>query len=191
MLQLVLTRNGRPILKKPFEQEKIIIGRGHECEIQLFEPEISRQHCTLTKENGHFVLQDSSRNGTRVNGKKIGQTILHSKDQFEIGPWVIQIAKEEAKSDETVANKRVDARDQLGNMLGGSQAMQAVFEKIRKAAGANVPVAIQGESGTGKELAASLIHQLSARRDKPFVPINCGAIPSNLIESLLFGHEKG
>ncbi|MDO8493820.1 MAG: sigma-54 dependent transcriptional regulator, partial [Deltaproteobacteria bacterium] len=47
------------------------------------------------------------------------------------------------------------------------------------------------ESGTGKELAASLIHQLSARRDKPFVPINCGAIPSNLIESLLFGHEKG
>ena len=81
--------------------------------------------------------------------------------------------------------------DVFEDMLGTSPQMQAVFAFIRKVAGTNAPVLLLGESGTGKEMAAAAIHRRSARKDGPFVAINCNAIPENLLESELFGHEKG
>jgi two-component system NtrC family response regulator len=79
----------------------------------------------------------------------------------------------------------------FSEMLGTSRPMQDVFAMIRKVANTDVPVLILGESGTGKEVAARAIHQESDRRVGPFITINCGAIPENLLESELFGHEKG
>ena len=76
-------------------------------------------------------------------------------------------------------------------LLGDSQAIQTVRSLIDKLARSEAPVHITGESGSGKELAARLIHSKSARRDKPFVPVNCGAIPENLMESEFFGYKKG
>ncbi len=76
-------------------------------------------------------------------------------------------------------------------MVGMSSQMQAVFSVIRKVAPTPAPVLLLGESGTGKEMAALAIHRRSARKDGPFVAVNCNAIPENLIESELFGHEKG
>ena len=76
-------------------------------------------------------------------------------------------------------------------MLGASPRMQEVFATVRKVAGTDVPVLITGESGTGKELVAQAIHRQSQYRKGPFIVINCGAIPENLLESELFGHEKG
>jgi two-component system NtrC family response regulator len=81
--------------------------------------------------------------------------------------------------------------DDFEGMLGTSPAMQAIFGAIRKVATTNAPVLILGESGTGKERAALAIHRRSSRNDGPFVAINCGAIPDTLLESELFGHEKG
>jgi len=81
--------------------------------------------------------------------------------------------------------------DVFEDMLGTSPQMQTVFALIRKVAGTNAPVLLLGESGTGKEMAAAAIHRRSARKEGPFVAINCNAIPENLLESELFGHEKG
>jgi two-component system NtrC family response regulator len=81
--------------------------------------------------------------------------------------------------------------DSFEGMLGTSAPMQSVFDSIRKVATTNVPVLILGESGTGKEMVARAIHQRSSRRNGPFVAINCSAIPETLLESELFGHEKG
>jgi len=79
----------------------------------------------------------------------------------------------------------------FSNIIGKSKAMQDVFEIIRKVAPTNATVLIEGESGTGKELAAKAIHFNSPRRGKPFIAVNCSALAENLLESELFGHEKG
>jgi two-component system response regulator PilR (NtrC family) len=76
-------------------------------------------------------------------------------------------------------------------LLGRSRAMEQLREMIERVARSQAPVHIYGESGTGKELVAHLIHDAGARRDAPFVPVNCGAIPTELMESELFGHRKG
>ena len=88
---------------------------------------------------------------------------------------------------------RAEVRGRRGfeNLVGESPAMQRVFERIRLVKDLDVPVLVLGESGTGKELVARAIQSEGARSEEPFVPINCGAVPSELLESELFGHEKG
>ena len=79
----------------------------------------------------------------------------------------------------------------IDEMVGASPAICAVFDLVRKMATTEMPVLITGETGTGKELTAQAIHERSLRKLGPFVPINCGAIPETLLESELFGHERG
>ena len=86
--------------------------------------------------------------------------------------------------------KRMDRRSRH-RLLGETEPMQLLRGKVTKLARSQAPVYISGESGTGKEQVARLIHELGVRADKPFVPINCGAIPSELVESEFFGHKKG
>jgi len=78
-----------------------------------------------------------------------------------------------------------------GNIVATSKAMQEVLEMVARVAATDATVLVQGESGTGKELIARALHQNSKRKDGPFIPINCGALPENLLESELFGHVKG
>jgi len=85
----------------------------------------------------------------------------------------------------------IKERYKFGNIIGKSRPMQNVYELILKAADSDANVIILGESGTGKELVARAIHEMSACADKTFVPVNCGAIPENLVESEFFGHRKG
>ena len=92
-----------------------------------------------------------------------------------------------------ISDLRSTLRDlgRFGSMVGGSSAMQSVYDRVSRVGPTDATVLITGESGTGKELVAETLHRLSRRAHRPYVAINCGAIASNLIESELFGHERG
>src|SRR5277367_2988535 len=96
-----------------------------------------------------------------------------------------------ARVENEALRRRLRDKGALGPLVGSSAPMQEIFHLIEQVAPSTASVLITGASGTGKELVARTIHELSPRRNKPFVPINCAAIPETLIESEIFGHEKG
>jgi DNA-binding NtrC family response regulator len=101
------------------------------------------------------------------------------------------LEKKETMREVQLLRRRLAALAPGTDMIGSGPAMQKVFDLVKKVAPANASVVITGESGTGKEVVARAIHSLSPRKDKPFVALNCSAIPSTLIESELFGYERG
>jgi two-component system, NtrC family, response regulator PilR len=101
------------------------------------------------------------------------------------------IEERDLRRENTAMRKEQARQGRLDNFMGTSMAIEEVREMIRRVSSLPTTVAIHGESGTGKELVAKGIHQLSDRADKPFVAVNCGAFPENLLESELFGHKKG
>ncbi|GAB5099385.1 sigma-54 dependent transcriptional regulator [Caballeronia sp. LP006] len=115
-------------------------------------------------------------------------TMPTSNDRIvdSVGHAYGMVALHDAASNDSRSEGRAE-----GEMVGSCDAMLALFRSIRKVAMTDAPVFISGESGTGKELTAVAIHERSARRDQPFVAINCGAIPAHLLQSELFGYERG
>lgn len=111
--------------------------------------------------------------------------------QLDLLKTVLQRAWHVASLEQENRALREDISGGFEELLGVSPVMQVVYDKIRRVAGSSVPVLIQEETGTGKELVARAIHRQSPRQAGPFIAINCGAIPETLIESELFGHEKG
>ena len=101
------------------------------------------------------------------------------------------LEKGRLKSENKGLKEQLKKRYSLDNMIGSSGAMQKVYELVEKVASSNATVLVRGDSGTGKELVAGAIHQLSQNKNDPFVAVNCGALPESLLESELFGHEKG
>ena len=101
------------------------------------------------------------------------------------------LERKELRRENLELKKELGQRYSFANLVGKGKAMQKVYHFIEKVADSKANVLVTGESGTGKELVAKAIHYNSQRKDQPFVPINCGAIPENLLESELFGHEKG
>ena len=114
---------------------------------------------------------------------------------FDNDRLIIYVKKAVAMYQVVKDNRRlrdaVESQYRFGNFIAKSKLMQDVFQTIQKVAPSNATVLIEGESGTGKELAAKSIHFNSPRRDKPFIAVNCSALAENLLESELFGHEKG
>ena len=131
---------------------------------------------------------------TAVDAMKLGAADYISKP-FEIDELRIIIAKalenQELEREVRYLRAQVVHRYGFHNLIGKSSAMQEIYSKIEQVADSRTTVMIAGESGTGKELVARALHYNSARRDRPFVALNCAALPETLIESELFGHEKG
>ncbi|HEY6560434.1 MAG TPA: sigma 54-interacting transcriptional regulator [Polyangiaceae bacterium] len=103
----------------------------------------------------------------------------------------VQALKERLQAENRSLRRSVQSTRTLDHIVGNSPALQLALDMVARVAGTDSTVLVHGETGTGKELVARAIHQMSPRRERPLVKVNCGAIPTNLIESELFGHERG
>jgi DNA-binding NtrC family response regulator len=140
------------------------------------------------------VLTATKTVATAVEAMKCGAVDYITKP-FEVEALRIKVRKllERRDLEREVVRLRaqVDGQERLGGLVGASPPMRELFQTTRRVAASRATVLIQGESGTGKELVARAIHDLGERADRPFVAVNCAAIPDHLIESELFGHERG
>jgi two-component system, NtrC family, response regulator GlrR len=167
--------------------ERTAIGSHPSNDLVLQDRTVSRFHCEiLLGPSGPTAVDLDSRNGTLVDGVRVKEAWLRDGSTLRIGHSVLSFG---------IGRERVALElhpgTQLGTMVGRSIAIRITFARMLRAAQSEGTVLLEGETGTGKEEAALSIHEASARRAGPFVVVDCGAIPGTLLESELFGHEKG
>ncbi|HDL53250.1 MAG TPA: FHA domain-containing protein [Proteobacteria bacterium] len=170
------------------------IGRGRKNQIILPHQTVSRHHANLVRQGARYTLMDRSSNGTWIEGERIEKAILSRGDEFTIGPYQLRLTQEESEWDkETEIRGGSSSGDEsmFEGMVGRSEAMTRLFEMIDRISSSGGTALIMGETGCGKELVARALHNRGGRSSGPFVAINCGAISRDLVESELFGHEKG
>jgi DNA-binding NtrC family response regulator len=166
--------------------DTLVVGRNEACDLVLDDRKVSAVHMELVAtERGVRVRDLGSRNGTFLGDTRIGEVYLLKTTTLSIGESLMEFAP---SNPEQVTVPDVA---EFGPLVGTSAVMRSVFEKLAKAAPTELTVLVTGETGSGKELVAAAIHQASPRANKPFVVVDCGAIPATLAESALFGHERG
>jgi DNA-binding NtrC family response regulator len=168
--------------KTPFS-----IGTLQDNDLVLTDQTVSRKHAVVEDKSGRYVLSDlSSTNGTFLDGVRVREAFLAPGSVIRLGHTEILFSDRE----EQIASGK-DKATGFGKLFGTSPPMQELYGILERISPTDVTVLIEGETGTGKELAARAIHDSSRRRNGPFIVVDCGAVAPNLIESELFGHEKG
>lgn len=170
------------------DSDYVRIGSHPSNDLVLTDPLVSRFHCELTRgPSGWRVVDSGSTNGTRIGGVRARDADLELPNcVIELGASRIVVRELRSTGQESLLRT-----PSFGTMHGSSVVMRRLFDRIKHAARSDIDVLIEGESGTGKELVTRELVQRSARADKPFVVVDCGAISPNLIESELFGHARG
>ncbi|MBI4775235.1 MAG: sigma 54-interacting transcriptional regulator [Deltaproteobacteria bacterium] len=144
-----------------------------------------------TGENGREFWVEIFHNAIAWKGSPAILSTLRDVTERKLREIAIQEEAEHLRKENIRLRSSMRERYRFGSIIGRSAAMQEVYTLILRASETDANVVLYGESGTGKELVARTIHDMSERRDRPFVPVNCGAIPETLFESEFFGHKKG
>ncbi len=166
---------------------RMTVGSSPKNEVVLSDPTVSRVHCEIVIDRDRYVIRDlGSTNGTKLNGTPVVEAVLAAGSRVRLGDS--ELLFEPKKKWERVS---VSDQDHFGELYGTSASMRSVFGLLARVGVTDLSCIITGETGTGKELAARALHGLSSRASKPLVVVDCGAISHTLIESELFGHEKG
>jgi len=174
-------------LEATSEASEFCIGTAKGNQLVLTDPTVSRHHCVITATAEGFLLRDlGSRNGTTLSGCRLTEIHLRSGVQIGLGETTLRFDGLEEEISEPLSEQ-----DRYGPALGRSPAMRRIFAVLPRIAASDSTILLEGETGTGKTLLAEAIHQASPRKAHPFVVVDCGAIAPTLIESRLFGHEKG
>src|SRR3954467_13016601 len=176
-----------PTQEWTFDKEEIRIGSMDDNDIVLNDDTVSRYHCKIVQDDtGYGLMDNRSTNGTFINKVRVREAFLKPGAILSAGQSQLRF---NAKEEEV---QIVPSRsDRCAGLIGGNSRMREIYSIIEKIAPTATTVVIDGETGTGKEVVAQAIHSLSPRNSSEFVVFDCGAVPPNLIESELFGHEKG
>src|SRR5262249_4332918 len=169
------------------EKRSALIGTHPSSDLVLSDPHVSRLHARVDVEDDEYVLTDlGSTNGTRVGGVRVRQACLEDGTLIELGQTQARFRLLGQSFEIELAPS-----DFFEGLAGRSVAMRELFALLARVAPTDATVLLEGETGTGKELVARAIHTRSGRHERPLVVFDCGAAPPTLIESELFGHERG
>lgn len=174
---------------KKFRLEKPTtkIGKREGNDLILSDKTVSRNHVEVEYTSDSFLLRDMhSTNGTYLNGSKVKEAYLAPGDVIKLGNTSIEF-----QAFNETAKIEPSRNESFGNMVAKSRKIRQIFGILEKISPTFATVIIEGETGTGKDLVANAIHHYSTRKNKPFVVFDCSSVAPNLIESELFGHEKG
>ncbi len=175
----------------PLETSLFRIGTSPGSALVLTDPTVSRTHCEIEIGEGGFLLRDlGSTNGVFVAGLQVREIFLEPGATFLVGATKIEL-KRTGDRDDDRSEIRLSDREKFGSAVGRSIKMREVFFLLERVSQKDVTILLTGETGTGKEVIARSIHEEGPRRGAPFVTVDCGSLPENLIESELFGHSKG
>ena len=168
-------------------ESAVHVGQSDTCELQLRDPALSRRHVSFEPIGSRLRLTDlGSTNGTYVNGIAVVTAFLRGGEHVQVGSTTLAIERGPAPSPTMLPE-----RTHFGRVVGWSREMRRLYALCERLAAANVPVIIGGETGTGKEALAEALHESSPRAAAPFVVFDCTTVAPSLVESELFGHERG
>jgi transcriptional regulator with GAF, ATPase, and Fis domain len=164
------------------------VGKAPDAnDLVLGDETVSRVHFEIMRDAKGYLVRDlKSTNGTFLDGAEVKEAYLRAGSVIAAGSCELKFTPFEERIEILPSEK-----ESLGEMVGKSAAMREIFGLIEKIAPTDATVLIEGETGTGKDMVARTLHQLSPRRGAPFIVVDCGAVAGTLIESELFGHEKG
>lgn len=167
--------------------ERCSIGVHPSCDFILSDPAVSRFHCEIVSSEYRLRVRDlGSSNGTTVDGVEIHDAYARHDSVVRLGRTSLHVRYLRMPT-----RIRLSERTVFGRLVGSSIAMRRMFALLERVAKSDVTLLLQGETGTGKSEAARSVHMESARCDGPFVMLDCGSLPATLLESEIFGHEKG
>ena len=163
------------------------IGKGPDVDLVLRDPAVSREHCEIVRDERGFLLRDlGSTNGTRLDGAEVREGYLHPGAVITIGRVELQVRTYDEQIELSPSS-----RDRFGELCGDDPVMRSAFGLLERIADTDATLLIGGETGTGKDALARSVHAASKRSKGPFVSVDCGSLVASLVESELFGHEKG
>src|SRR5215468_9428253 len=174
-------------LVRDIESSVIRIGARRGNDIQLTDSKVSGLHCEIRLDDRGYRLRDlDSTNGTYVSQLRVNDIYIQPGTHIALGGTRLRF---EPLGDSVEIE--LSDTDRFGSMIGRSVKMRELFARLEKLASSDTTVLVTGETGVGKELVAEALHDHSVRAKGPFIVLDCGSIPPNLIESELFGHERG
>ncbi|MFW5741579.1 MAG: sigma 54-interacting transcriptional regulator [Myxococcota bacterium] len=178
---------GRRFVLDSSSPSRLLTGKSASCQLCLTDPSVSRRHAAFDVVDRRLRLTDlGSSNGTFVNGIAIVEVFLDGGEFVRMGQTTFHVQQEEKGKEVTLSQRRT-----FGRVVGASEEMRRLYPLCERLAASDVPVLIEGETGCGKEVLAESLHEMGPRASGPFVVFDCMAAPPNLLESALFGHEKG
>jgi DNA-binding NtrC family response regulator len=184
---LVLLDTERAGTVFPLSGEELRIGKAPENDVVIDHPTVSRNHLVVRRLGDRFLVQDlDSTNGTFLDGAQVREAYLRPGALLEVGDVRLRFSPQ-------VAPVQIDpsAEDRLGDLVGRSVPMRQIFALLQRISSTDSTILLVGETGVGKGAAAKAIHKLSPRAAGPLVVFDCASVSDSLIESELFGHEKG
>jgi transcriptional regulator with GAF, ATPase, and Fis domain len=201
-----LTRSGPPLEKARYARARVVVTRGPnaglaleaagrtlsvgtapECDLVLTDDTVSRRHCEIELSESGFRVRDvGSTNGVRSGGYRVYDVACTEPIELVLGETTLGITP----LSQTEDRERVAAQS-FGDVLGASARMRELYAELERFAGTNLSMLIEGETGSGKDVVAESIHRASSRAEGPYIVFDCSAVAPTLIESELFGHERG